>query len=66
MTRRRDEGTGQFFIDLVDNPAFDFEYTVFARVCDDGMEAVDKILEGTRMTRVELVPPTRTCRSSGR
>jgi peptidyl-prolyl cis-trans isomerase B (cyclophilin B) len=63
MTRRRDQGAGQFFVNLVDNPAFDLEYTVFARVCDDGMDVVDRILEGTKMTRIELLPATRTCRS---
>ena len=28
-TRGRDTGDAQFFINLVDNPRLDFEYTVF-------------------------------------
>ena len=53
-TRGRDTGDAQFFINLVDNPFLDYEYTVFAHVCS-GMETVDRIQEGARMTNVKIV-----------
>jgi cyclophilin family peptidyl-prolyl cis-trans isomerase/HEAT repeat protein len=43
-TRGRDTGDAQFFIDLVDNPRLDFEYTVFGLV--QNPNDVDDILEG--------------------
>jgi cyclophilin family peptidyl-prolyl cis-trans isomerase/HEAT repeat protein len=52
-TRGRDTGDAQIFINLVDNPFLDYEYTVFARVCD-GMDAVDRIQEGDRIRRVQI------------
>jgi cyclophilin family peptidyl-prolyl cis-trans isomerase len=60
-TRGRDTGDAQIFINLVDNPRLDHEYTVFARVCGDGMDVVDEIQEGDRITRVEIFPPTSRC-----
>lgn len=57
-TRGRDTGDAQIFINLVDNPRLDHEYTVFAHVRRgpvDGMEVVDAILEGDVISRVELV-----------
>jgi cyclophilin family peptidyl-prolyl cis-trans isomerase len=54
-TRGRDTGDGQFFIDLVDNPRFDHEYTVFAQVLN-GIEVIDRILEGDVIERVEIMP----------
>jgi cyclophilin family peptidyl-prolyl cis-trans isomerase/HEAT repeat protein len=60
-TRGRDTGDAQIFINLVDNPFLDYEYTVFARVCGDGMTVVDRIQEGDRMTRIE-VRPSQDCR----
>ena len=44
-TRGRDTGDAQIFIDLVDNPRLDHEYTVFAQVLN-GIDVVDQILEG--------------------
>jgi cyclophilin family peptidyl-prolyl cis-trans isomerase/HEAT repeat protein len=58
-TRGRDTGDAQIFINLVDNPFLDYEYTVFARVCGDGMEAVDRIQEGDRIRRVQVEPADR-------
>lgn len=55
-TRGRHTGDAQIFINLVDNPRLDLEYTVFARVQEDHMEIVDAIQEGTRILRVSLVP----------
>jgi len=43
-TRGRDTGDAQFFINLVDNPRLDFEYTVFGMVQEP--EDIDGILEG--------------------
>ena len=50
-TRGRDTGDGQFYINLVDNPRLDHEYTVFARVTS-GMDAIDRVLEGARIVSV--------------
>ena len=44
-TRGRDTGDGQFFIDLVDLPRLDHDYTVFGRVVS-GYDVLDRILEG--------------------
>jgi cyclophilin family peptidyl-prolyl cis-trans isomerase len=54
-TRGRDTGDAQIFIDLVDNPRLDHEYTVFAQVLN-GIDVVDRILEGDVIDRVEIVP----------
>jgi len=50
-TRGRDTGDGQIFIDLVDLPRLDHDYTVFGQVTA-GMELVDRFLEGARIRRV--------------
>jgi cyclophilin family peptidyl-prolyl cis-trans isomerase len=60
-TRGRDTGDAQIFVNLVDNPRLDLDYTVFARVCGDGMEVVDAIKEGDRIARVKIFPATSTC-----
>lgn len=59
-TRGPDTGDAQIFINLVDNPRLDFDYTVFARVCS-GMDVVDEIVEGDRIAEVALLPPTDSC-----
>jgi peptidyl-prolyl cis-trans isomerase B (cyclophilin B) len=53
-TRGRDTGDAQIFIDLVDNPRLDHQYTVFAHVLN-GMDIVDAILEGDVIERVDIV-----------
>ena len=53
-TRGRDTGDAQIFVDLVDNPRLDHEYTVFAQVLN-GIEIVDQILEGDIIDRVEIL-----------
>jgi cyclophilin family peptidyl-prolyl cis-trans isomerase len=53
-TRGRDTGDAQIFVDLVDNPRLDHEYTVFAQVLN-GIEIVDRILEGDVIERIEIV-----------
>jgi cyclophilin family peptidyl-prolyl cis-trans isomerase/HEAT repeat protein len=50
-TRGRDTGDAQIFVNLVDNPRLDHNYTIFAEVVS-GMEAIDGILEGAVIERV--------------
>ena len=59
-TRGPDTGDAQIFINLVDNPRLDFDYTVFGKVCSR-MDVVDEIREGDRIVRVQVLPPTETC-----
>jgi peptidyl-prolyl cis-trans isomerase B (cyclophilin B) len=53
-TRGRDTGDAQIFIDLVDNPRLDHQYTVFAHVLN-GMDIVDAILEGDVIEKIEIL-----------
>ena len=55
-TRGRDTGDAQIFVNLVDNPRLDFEYTVFAHVPADQLSVVDAIQEGTRIRRISVGP----------
>jgi cyclophilin family peptidyl-prolyl cis-trans isomerase len=52
--RGRDTGDGQWFINLVDNPLLDHEYTIFGRI-DSGQAVAERILEGDRIERVEVL-----------
>jgi cyclophilin family peptidyl-prolyl cis-trans isomerase len=52
-TRGRDTGDAQFFVNLLDNPRLDHEYTVFALVTS-GMDVVDAIVEGDVIERIEI------------
>jgi cyclophilin family peptidyl-prolyl cis-trans isomerase len=52
-TRGRDTGDGQIFIDLVDLPRLDRDYTVFAYV-KAGMEHVDRLLEGATIINISV------------
>jgi cyclophilin family peptidyl-prolyl cis-trans isomerase/HEAT repeat protein len=52
-TRGKDTGDGQIFIDLVDLPRLDRDYTVFGHVIS-GMEFVDVMLEGARIKAITL------------
>ncbi len=54
FTRGRDMGDGQFFIDLVDNPRLNHQYTVFAHVLE-GMDVADSIVEGDVIEKIELM-----------
>jgi cyclophilin family peptidyl-prolyl cis-trans isomerase len=54
-TRGRDTGDAQIFVDLVDNPRLDHEYTVFAQVLN-GIDVVDQVLEGDVIERIDIVP----------
>ncbi|RPJ69134.1 MAG: peptidylprolyl isomerase, partial [Acidobacteria bacterium] len=53
-TRGRDTGDAQFYVDTVDVPRLDHDYTVFAQVTR-GMEVVDAVLEGAVIEKVEVV-----------
>ena len=53
-TRGRDTGDAQLFVNLVDNPRLDHDYTVFGEVIS-GMAVVDGILEGDTIARVEVI-----------
>jgi cyclophilin family peptidyl-prolyl cis-trans isomerase/HEAT repeat protein len=53
-TRGRDTGDAQIFIDLVDLPRLDRDYTVFARVIE-GMEIVDRLLEGAVIQSISII-----------
>jgi cyclophilin family peptidyl-prolyl cis-trans isomerase len=52
-TRGRDTGDAQLFIDLVDVPRLDHEYTVFARV-RTGLDVLDRVLEGAKIQSVSV------------
>lgn len=53
-TRGRDTGDAQLFINTVDNVRLDHDYTIFAEVVE-GMDVVDRMLEGARMRTVCVV-----------
>lgn len=55
-TRGRDTGDAQIFVNLVDSPRLDHQYTVFGTVTA-GMDVVDGVLEGDVIERVDLVDP---------
>ena len=56
-TRGRDTGDGQIFVNLVDNPRLDFDYTVWGRVIGSaGLAVVDAVREGDQIRRVEIRP----------
>src|SRR5262249_43914631 len=54
-TRGRDTGDAQIFVDLIDNPRLEHDYTVVPEVRSGGMEAVDQIVEGDVIERVEII-----------
>jgi len=53
-TRGRDTGDAQIFVNLVDNPRLDHDYTVCAEIID-GMDVVDAIAEGAVIARITIV-----------
>jgi cyclophilin family peptidyl-prolyl cis-trans isomerase/HEAT repeat protein len=54
-TRGRDTGDAQIFVNTVDNPRLDHDYTVFAQVLN-GIDVVDLILEGDVIETIEIIP----------
>jgi cyclophilin family peptidyl-prolyl cis-trans isomerase/HEAT repeat protein len=57
--RGRDTGDGQWFINLVDNPLLDHEFTIFGRI-ESGRAVAERILEGDQVGRVEAVRPSQS------
>jgi cyclophilin family peptidyl-prolyl cis-trans isomerase/HEAT repeat protein len=53
-TRGRDTGDAQIFVNLVDNPRLDHNFTVFGEVTT-GMDVVDGILEGDVIERIDVL-----------
>jgi cyclophilin family peptidyl-prolyl cis-trans isomerase len=53
-TRGRDTGDAQIYVNLVDSPRLDHDYTIFGDVTR-GMDVVDAILEGAVIQKMELV-----------
>jgi cyclophilin family peptidyl-prolyl cis-trans isomerase len=53
-TRGRDTGDAQFFLDLIDNPRLDHDYTVFGQAIT-GMDAADRILEGDVIESIQIL-----------
>jgi cyclophilin family peptidyl-prolyl cis-trans isomerase/HEAT repeat protein len=54
-TRGRDTGDAQIYVDLVDNPRLDHDFTVFAEV-SRGIDVVDRVLEGDVIERIDIIP----------
>ncbi len=52
-TRGRDTGDAQFFINHVDLPRLDHDYTIFANVTT-GLSVVDRILEGATIATITV------------
>jgi len=61
-TRGHHTGDAQIFINLADNRTLDLEYTVIGEVNPAQMGIVDTIQEGTRITRIRMLPESRTAR----
>ena len=59
-TRGHHTGDAQIFVNLADNRILDLEYTVIGEVEPVHMGIVDTIQEGTRITRLRMVPESRT------
>ena len=53
-TRGRNTADAQFFVNLVDNPRLDLNYTIFASVRDADMAVVDRIEEGAEIRSIAL------------
>jgi cyclophilin family peptidyl-prolyl cis-trans isomerase/HEAT repeat protein len=56
-TRGRDTGDAQLFINLVNNPRLDFEYTVFGTVVPEHVARIDRIYEGDRILDIRFLAP---------
>jgi peptidyl-prolyl cis-trans isomerase B (cyclophilin B) len=50
-----DTNDAQFFVNLVDNPRFDHQYTVFAQILN-GADVVEQLLEGDMIESITIVP----------
>lgn len=54
-TRGRDTGDAQIFLNLVDNPRLDFEYTVFGNVERRSLDRMRDVVEGDIISSVRFV-----------
>jgi cyclophilin family peptidyl-prolyl cis-trans isomerase len=52
-TRGRNTGDAQFFVNLLDNPRLDHEFTVFGEITS-GIDVADGVLEGDIIERVDV------------
>jgi cyclophilin family peptidyl-prolyl cis-trans isomerase len=59
-TRGRDTGDAQLFINLVDNPRLDFEYTIFGDASP--MDVVDDIVEGDAIAGISFEKEDKSAR----
>jgi cyclophilin family peptidyl-prolyl cis-trans isomerase/HEAT repeat protein len=59
-TRGRDTGDAQFFINLVDNPRLDFEYTIFGDASP--LDVVDDIVEGDAIASISFEKEDKSAR----
>ncbi|MEO8202133.1 MAG: peptidylprolyl isomerase [Gemmatimonadota bacterium] len=53
-SRGRDTGDAQLFLNLVDNPLLDHEFTVFGQVTG-GLAVMDQIVEGDTIAKIEVI-----------
>lgn len=53
-SRGRDTGDAQFFVNLVDNPRLDHDYTVFGTIIS-GRDVAERVIEGDTIARIELL-----------
>jgi cyclophilin family peptidyl-prolyl cis-trans isomerase/HEAT repeat protein len=53
-TRGRHTGDAQFFVNLLDNPRLDHDFTVFGEITA-GMDIADAVLEGDIIARVDVL-----------
>jgi cyclophilin family peptidyl-prolyl cis-trans isomerase/HEAT repeat protein len=58
-TRGRDTGDAQLFVNLVDNPRLDHDYTVFGTIVS-GLPVIDGVFEGDIIAKIEVLGPTRS------
>ena len=58
-TRGRDTGDAQLYINVVDNPRLDHDYTVFGTIVA-GLAVIDGVLEGDTIAQIEVLGPTRS------
>ena len=53
-TRGRNTGDAQFFVNLLDNPRLDHDFTVFGEI-SSGIDVADGVLEGDVIERIDVV-----------
>ena len=58
-TRGRDTGDAQLFINVMDNPRLDHDYTVFGTIVS-GIAVIDGVLEGDTIAKIEVLGSTRS------